>query len=462
MTIDIFTFVILALAFLAIAWRKMKGAQDVASFHIAGWTAGPFALIASLVALFGAGEISTFTEYYDLLGSAILVFFIGVASGFIFVAFNAKRFFNLRILRHTPAPVPTAYQINDTVFDRFGCLNGWLFTVLAAVGLLALYLIQVIVGSKLISVGSQVGYVPAVIGVSTVVAAYVILSGLDGIYATDKLQFLALVVGLVGITIYAGREADISFSAQYSTFFDSLDIPTGFLLFFTGFFPVVGGADVLQRIISAKDRRDIKRVSFVSAGGWLFLGLLLVAFSKGISGYATEDTPGFIAFLDQAEGPIRVLMIVALVCALLSTADTEAHGVGVLINRALNPLKEPSVLLSRILIGMTCVVAGTLAIYFKEDLVRIYVILLNISLILGPLVVAMAFNRGTRASALISLGVSTAIFCYYTISDIWFATAHSMSIQALVLAVPTLANLFFHQRQSEGVQLRERRVNDVQ
>ena len=451
MTVDIFTCVILALAFLVIAWRKRKGARDVASFHIAGWAAGPFALVASLVALFGAGEISTFTEYYDLLGSAILVFFTGVACGFLFVGFNATRFFNLRVLRHTPA-VPTAYQINDTVFDRFGPLNGWLFTVLAAVGLLALYLIQVIVGSKLISIGSGVGYVPAVIGVSTVIAVYVILSGLEGIYATDKFQFVALFVGLLAITFYAGRETDIGLSAQYSTFFDSLDVPTGFLLFVTGFFPVVGGADVLQRIISAKGPGDIKRVSFVSAGGWLILGFLLIAFSKGISGYATEDTPGFIGFLDQAEGQIRVVMIVALVCALLSTADTEAHAVGVLINRAIAPQSEPSVFLSRVLIGLTCVFAGALAIYFKEGLVSIYVILLNISLILGPLVVAMAFNRGTTASLLISLVTSFGLFCYFTISDLWFNTAHSMSIQVLSLAVPTLTNLFFAQRQPECVE----------
>lgn len=439
MTVDLSVFVVMALTFLAIAWRKRKSAQNVASFHIASWTAGPFALVASLVALFGAGELSTFTEYYQLLGSAILIFFFGVASGFVFVALSAEHFFSLRQLTSSPH-VSQAYQINDTVFDRFGPTTGWLFTVLAGAALLALYLIQVIVGSMLISVGTGVSYEVAVVGVSLLIAAYVILSGLEGIYATDKLQFVALLVGLIAVIVYASRQTDVSLGIHYSRFFDALDLPTAAILFFTGVAPVVGTADVLQRVISAKSASDIRRVAFLSAIGWLILGMIIVAFSAGVTSYGDGTQASFVAFLAQAEGEIRVVAIVALVCALVSTADTEAHALGVLINRAVSPRTPPTVGLSRILIGVTCFIGGGLALFF-QDLVTAYVFLLNIALILGPVIVAMAFKRGTRASMVISLAVSTTILAYYTFADLRCGSTHSTSIEVLILAVPTLMNL---------------------
>jgi len=332
MTVDLSTFLFLALIFLGIAFRHRQSSADIDQFHIANWSASSFAIVASMVALFGAGEIATFTELYSVLGSGIMVFFIGVATGFLCVCFLAERFYSetRQLHRQTTSGV-RAYHINDVVYDRYGAFSLVIFTVLAAVSLFALFLIQIIVGSDLIAIGSGVRYELAVIGVSCFVATYVIISGLDGIYSTDKIQVLALFIALILISYGAAKNFNVSIISEYSRVFDSVDIVTFLTLFFPGFFAAVG-ADALQRFISAKAVTDLRKISIVAAGGWLLLGLILVIFSAGIAGYASGEQPGFLQFLSNTAGTSRVIIIVALVCALLSTADTEAHSVALLVS----------------------------------------------------------------------------------------------------------------------------------
>ena len=226
MTVDLSTFLILALVFLGIAYRHRKSTAETDQFHIANWSASAFAVVASVVALFGAGEIATFTDLYSLVGSGILVFFLGATSGFICMYFLSDRFFTeTRDLRRKDGTLKTAYHINDVVFERYGMTAMVLFTFLAALSLAALYLIQVIVGSELIAAGSGVSYEWAVVGVSLFVAAYVITSGLEGIYSTDKIQVAALFTALLFISYGAVTDFDVNIIREYSnTFTDLLPI----------------------------------------------------------------------------------------------------------------------------------------------------------------------------------------------------------------------------------------------
>lgn len=445
MTVDVSTFVMLALVFMGIALRHRKTSKDTDQFHTAGWSATKFAIVASIVALFGAGELSTFTEYYTYFGSGIIFFFLGVSVGFLYIALDANRFHReITSLRSPSKSFEKAYQINDTVRDRYGVPTGVLFTVLATVAVIVLFLIQVRVGSLLISVGSGISYEVAVIGVVLFVAIYVVLSGLDGIYSTDKVQVLALMIGLVLITERAVRVSDIDVMGEFSKVFQSIDIVTFLLLFFPGFFAVIGTSDVHLRAISAKTGEDLRHISFASAGGWFLLGLILVVFSAGIVNYPTnDDTPAFIHFLSDAEGSLRVVVIVSLVCALLSTADTEAHVAALLVNRCIRPQTKPSVNLSRILIVVICALGGLIAILFKEHatLTTLYTFLLNISVILGPFVIAMVLQRGTAAVAAVSLSASTLLLLYYITSDIAYGTGYMTSLWFLTLAIPTSVNI---------------------
>ena len=413
MTVDLSTFLILALIFLGIAFKHRKKSIDIDQFHIANWSASKFAVVASVVALFGAGEIATFTDLYSNIGSGIIVFFLGAATGFLCLAFLADRVhIETRALRRKSAAFQKAYQINDVVYDRYGTASLIIFTILASTSLVALYLIQVIVGSDLIAMGSGVSYEWAVLGVSFFVALYVIISGLDGIYSTDKIQVLALFTALLLIAYISVNDFNVDVVAEYTQAFASVDITIFLTLFFPGFFAVVG-PDVLQRIISVKTSEDLKRISFASAAGWIVLGLILVIFSAGIAGYSSGATSGFIQFLSDAEGAPRVVIIVALVCALLSTADTETHAVALLINRAVSPKSPPSVNLSRILIALVCASGCILAFFFK-DLAALYGMILNIFMILGPVVFAILFKRGNSLSKhhFDYLGITTFILYY--------------------------------------------------
>lgn len=445
MSVDLSTFVVLAVIFLGVALRHRKTSKDTDEFHIANWSAGTFAVLASVVGLFGAGEIATFTDLYSLVGGGIIVFFLGAVVGFVCIYIFADKFYvETRTLYNSKTPATKAYHINDVVYDRFGTFALLLFTALAAVSLFTLFLIQVIVGSDLIAIGAGVRYEWAVIGVCSFVAVYVIISGLRGIYSTDKVQVIGLFTALILISYSAVSEFNISISAEFSRAFVAIDLVTFLTLFIPGFFAAVG-ADVLQRIISVRAVRDLRRISIAAAGGWLFLGMILVVFSAGVAGYATGEQTGFIEFLSSSSGTTRVVIIVGLLCALLSTADTEAHSAALLVNRALSKDSPPSVSLSRVLIAVVCLGGGILALFFK-DLATLYVIMLNIFLILGPIVFAIVFKRGNAVSVNTTLIMATLLLIYFAVSDLLYATSHLLGIEVLLLAVLTSFNLFFRSR----------------
>jgi len=447
MFIDLSTFISLGLIFLSIAYLHRQKTTDFNSFHISSWSAKPFAVVASIVALFGAGEISTFTELYTQLGSGILVFFFGVAAGFMTLyVFRSNVHSELQTIKSKKSSPAKAYHINDVVFDRYGRIVSLSFTTLAVISLMAIYLIQVIVGSELIAIGSGIKYEYAVIGISIFIALYVGISGLEGIYGTDKIQVIALFVGLSVIAFYATGKIDLNYKDEYSRIFSNLDLTTGLTLFFPGFFAVVG-ADVLQRIISSKAEKDLKKITLAAAVGWVTLGVIIVAFAAGVASYSEGDAPGFIAFIGDAEGIVRVIVIVALVSALLSTADTEAHSVALLINRAVNPEGNPSVLLSRFLIAGICLLGGVIAISFN-DLVTLYSIMLNIFLILGPIIFAIIFKRGNAISVGVTLIVSSCLLVYFAYSDLVVGTSHLFGLEILLLFIITSINFIFKNRGS--------------
>lgn len=439
MTVDLSTFLVLGIVFLAIAYRHRASNNETEKFHIANWSAGSFAIVASVIALFGAGEISTFTELYSFVGSGIIVFFFGASMGFICIYFISDKVFNETKNLHGNI-LKKAYHINDVVYDRYGKWTLIIFTLLASVSLLALFLIQVIVGSDLIALGTGINYSIAVIGVSLFIALYVIISGLEGIYSTDKIQLVALFAALTLISYNAVNDFNVSISGEFLNTFRKLDFSTSLTLFFPGFFAVVG-ADVLQRFISAKSTPDLKKISIASSIGWLILGSILVVFSAGIANYSTAESTGFLEFLSNSEGTNRVIIIVALVCALLSTADTEAHSIALLINRGLSPKSTPSVIMTRVLIGIVCIIGCFVALIFK-DLTALYTVMLNIFLILGPIAFAIFFKRGSKLSVNATMIISSLVLVFYTISDFAYGTSHLLGLEILVLFLITSLNLF--------------------
>lgn len=443
--VDLTTFIILGIVFLLIAVKHRRKNSETDRFHIANWSASSIAIIASVIALFGAGEISTFTELYSFFGSGISVFFIGAATGFIAVYALGERFYSMiTSVRRLDGSVKKSYHINDVIHDRYGKLAMLVFSVLAVFSLLALYLIQVIVGSDLIAIGAGVSYSHAVIGISGFVALYVIISGLEGIYSTDKIQLFALFISLILIAYTAMIDFNISVVGEMTSAFSRLDLTTGLTLFFPGFFAVVG-ADVMQRFISAKSSSDLKRITIASALGWLFLGCTVVIFSAGIANYSLDGSSGFLEFLNQAQGAVRVIVIVGLTSALLSTADTEAHSVALLVNRAIQPNKPPSVKTSRVIIGAVCVLGCVIALYFK-DLSTLYSFMLNLFLILGPIVFAVVLGRGNAKSVCLTMIIATALLLYFIISDEYRGTEHLLGMEVLLLAVITATNLLVSNR----------------
>jgi len=112
-----------------------------------------------------------------------------------------------------------------------------------------------------------------------------------------------------------------------------------------------------------------------------------------------------------------------------------------LVNRALSPGTPPSVTLTRVLVAVVCLSGCMLALFFK-DLTALYSIMLNLFLIIGPVVFAILFKRGSALSINVTLIAATLLLVHFAISDLLFETSHLLGVEVLVLAAVTSSNLF--------------------
>jgi len=361
-------------------------------FHLAGRDVGALRLGASTFTLIGGGEFVTLTALSYIYRAWSLIFFGGVALGFLMLALLISR-------ARANAKSADLHSLPDYFGYHFGRRGSVTATVLASISLGALLLIQLVVGGMLISLTTQLPVSACIIGMAIVISIYIYLGGFNGVLATDIVQafvmFAVIVLLLFAYSISGGA------SAQAATGYTMPSLGEAAVLFFGGFFAVLGGADVWQRVLSGRDNSSTRKGLLINAIAWLIFGMFIVALALKIQVNHPTADPNNAFFLMLETGLpdwLSAMAALLLFSALVSTADTEMFVLSVMANKEINRARkgvEISTKMTKTYVIAITFVACILALFLQE-LVDIYFLLLYLMMILGPVALARLLGRGSQ------------------------------------------------------------------
>lgn len=396
-----------------------------------------FGVAAATFTLIGGGEFLTLTALSYAYGFWAIMYFVGVVAGFIILALLSRK-------AREMAEQHDLHSLPDLFFVKFGKGVARLATILNVVGLGALLVIQFVVGGQIINVLSGIPIWIGVLLMCLSVCLYLYISGFKGVLATDIFQAAVMFIATAIVAWFAfdiaGKQG-INIQSLVHTAPSLIDTTVFFLL---GITAVLGTADVWQRVFSAKNWQEAKKGLFMNAGGWLIFGVIFITLALGIQALLPNADPNtaLIDFIGSSlPSVIQVVLAFLILAAVVSTADVEMYVLSILISKELRRGKIlESTSMVKIALIVIAVVSAAISI-FAQNLVQIYLFLLFLAVTLGPSVIAMLFDRGSRLTIYIAIFGSLAILVYLA------ATNLLVGAYQLLIFVPGILPFLIRQRQ---------------
>lgn len=424
-----------ALIFIFLGRHFSQGSAS-ATYHLSERKVGYLAIAASTFTLIGGGEFITLTAFSYWFGWWALLFFGGVMFAFIVLALLSKQ-------ARRDADEKNMHVLSDFFFVYFGKLASVASTIIASITLLSLFVIQLVVGGQLLEVLTGVPYLFSVTGMVLLILLYIIAGGINSVLGTDIIQAAIMIGLLITISIvYGDVERPKEIIVNASSF---PGIGMALTLICTGFFAVIGGADVWQRILISKDSSNLRKGMLFNAGGWFFFGIVFILLAMTIQATYPNEKPEeafFIFMSSEFTGALMGMLAIFLLSALLSTADTELFALSSMFNREFTRHrgKIPSAKLTRLFIVLISAVAFIIAIS-SPSLINTYFTLLYFMMILGPIVLAKLLGRGTASTALIGMIVGSGVLIWLIMTDKVLLDYYPL----LVILAPACSFLFKYQ-----------------
>ena len=376
-----------------------RNRTDSLDYHLAGRRVGVGRLAASTFTLIGGGEFVTLTALAYWYRGWALVFFVGIALGFLAFSLLVGR-------ARSRASEEDLHSLPDYFALHFGRVGSISSTILASLALGALLLIQLVVGGLMLGIVTGLPVSACIVGMAFVIGVYVYVGGFNSVLTTDVVQAVVM-LGVLLLILVAYR-SPIPAGAAALPAAQGLPPQDALVLIAAGFFAVIGGSDVWQRVLSARDDRAAARGLQFNAVGCLVFGALVILLALKILSANPEADPNGAFFiwleggLPQWLGAMTALLLFS---ALLSTADTEAFLLSVMLNKELSRRKGGGEIATRVtklyVLGVVAT-AAVLALVFQQ-LVEIYFVLLYIMMILGPVSLARLLGRGSPAAAAVGI-----------------------------------------------------------
>lgn len=419
-SIIIFTLILIGVGFY---YRNKRLPED---FFMAGRKVGKWRILASIFTLMGAGEIVTLTAFAYLFGFSGISLFVGTLAGALFGAFMIAK---IRDQSDDYKP----YSITDYIRNFVGTKSEKIYIVLQLIAVGSLLLVQIVVGGLLLSTLTAISYPLAVVIIGSVIAIYLSLGGFHSILLTDLIQMAGMLLLLI-LLLFMYNPAGASFSEILSTSQNLIPAVDFIVLFILGFFAVFSGADVYQRIFSARSNKEAKKGLIYTGVAFLVFGFLMLLLGLKIFTQFPDANPNdaFFTFLasDLTTGIVAVLSLF-IIASVFSSADTELFLSSILVRRLFGKKKEMTRLQGIGLIWFVAIAVSLLAINFT-NLVDIYFTLLYAFLITGPVMLARVFNRGNDTLAFSGMLISLILLPIFMLNG-WL-----VGLYPLILAIPPL------------------------
>ncbi len=188
-----------------------------------------------------------------------------------------------------------------------------------------------IIAAQLIAVGSLIKaffpslpYEAVLTAFTLMIALYTALGGQKAVFATDKLQFLIMVICFV-VMAYFLRTPDFAVDSR------GIAGSSGLMLawFVSKGLSVVVGPDMFTRISSAKNPSTAKRACFIAGAVHLAVSMLVLMLGVLLKRHSVSGEDIFAVMLRVLPPELYIISAIGFLCALASSCDTT------LINAAL-------------------------------------------------------------------------------------------------------------------------------
>ncbi len=374
--------------------------ESTSEYLIGSHKIGFFRTTASIFAVAGGAILISGTAMGFELGYAALWFWLGIALGLILLAFASKHV-------RKDSEKKNFHLITDYLFEKYGKNCAILSSILLFIGFFALLTAQFIAGASLFSplINISYGWVVAIIALGTLL--YILLGGYKAVVNTDLLQAIIMIILIIIIVaILSCNQVLITSLPQFNT----IGLGEIIIYILMGLFSMFAGADIWQRIISAKSNKVARNSTIIAAGLFFVFGFILTiigilvktSFSTITSNEAFAY--GMFKILPQSILIVAILMILA---AITSTIDTELFMLSTSIakdfrGRSRQLSDEETKKIVKYSLVILIALASIFAIFFT-NIITIIFALVSVSLIVSPTIIGSLFFNLKNKAVFISL-----------------------------------------------------------
>lgn len=404
-----------------------------------GGVATGFTIAASKI---GGGLIVTYSTLVFVFGYHALWLFAGYIIGYTLFYFFAR---SLQQEAHANG----YYTMADFFQTRFGKPAGVAIGLGCAISLTGWIFTNLIAGGELIGAITHLSPPEATLLMAVPMAIYLVIGGFHSVVKTDILQYIAMMVILVVITVAMGN-LDAPKIATTTTKPMAAGHVLSFILFGT-LFPM-GSAELWQRAYAARDRKGLFFGISVASVTFLVLGLALSFICLQLRKITLSDDSvaaqlGLAKGVAQALGPVLAgLWIIAFLSAIISSADTFVFTtasalVEDVFERAGILRREQRIPAMRVAILLLCGVGVVGAAAFKS-VVTVAFFYAGVTMSLGVVALLARFTRrlgGTGIAAALLAGLVASTYEAFT----YGVTPRTASVNASVTLLVALAALPF-------------------
>jgi len=402
MPVDDLTLVITVslLAFIYLGWTHRT--KDANTFHTDNREVGRVRTIASLFTVVGAPHFPIFTTLAYFYGWWPVAFYVGTLTGFIVLTAVASKI--------RAYGVDDAHSFADIAAIEVGKVPAFSLSLIAFVFTTGVIVTQIITGALLLSAISEMQYLTAVILIGATVLGYLFWGGYRALLFTDAIQGAMMLVFTVMLAVFLWVVSPDA-GAQVASTEPGSSVPLMPLvpmLYLGGILVVLGAPEIWQRGLTTKTD-DVATSSFMNSGiAMLFWGIMVVAIGNAIrAAHPTVDAGGaFVEVVTTGLPHWMVgLVVVLLLVALLSTADTELFAASVIAEKEFHRLRgtpDSPLEITKTRLIMTLLTAFALAgaVWVGDDLNTAFGVLVNLGYVAGPLALSVLLLRGGKTAAI--------------------------------------------------------------
>lgn len=312
-------------------------------------------------------------------------------------------------------------------YSRFGHLITLIVAIAGIFGATANIAAQVIAGKQLFVYAGIDPFIGSTIAV-IVIGIYCTAAGLWGVMMTDVWQVIVIVIGMGAaiISLFVNYDGAAAISSLDATYFEAVPFDAETLLWMVVPTTVYGliSASAMQRAASAKTEKIAVQGAIIGAIGtaiFTFLPVVIGMYGHAVFPEVESSSILFTVMFQILPEWLAALLLVAIVAAVMSTADTQlmtimANGMHDIYMNTLVPkykLKTDEKRMKILSTVLTVVVlVGALLLSFQFNNIQQLLskaLSITTSACVIPYLGGRFMKKGTDIGALASMGVSLAL-----------------------------------------------------